>query len=445
MTRHFAILVFAGAIPLHADVSFHRQVAPIFQKSCNGCHRPGKEKGGVDLTTHAGLWKGGKHGEILGASQPEASRLVEAITGPDPSMPKEGDPLIPAQIAIIKQWIREGAKDDTPVAMAWINPPIYHAPPILTALAFSPNNEWLAVSGVHEVILLYATNFSVARHLVGEAAHIESFEFSPDGKLLAVAAGAPGVFGEIPRWDPHSGKKLHAYKAGYDSVYGVHWSPDGANVAFGCADKTARILRVSDGKELVKFDQHSDWVFGAVFLNNGKQIVTGSRDRSLKLVDAANGALLDVINRDKEPIVCLAKHPKEDWVVFGSEVRPRLYQAQAKPDNINLDRDPNAIREFENFENGVTAVTFSPDGKYLASAGSPPGEVRIHQVENGQRTATLRGHEGVIFALAFTPDGSRLATAGFEGKIRVFDWMQNQLQTNFVPVEIQPRLQTSKK
>jgi len=209
-------------------------------------------------------------------------------------------------------------------------------------------------------------------------------------------------------------------------------------VVFGCADKTARLLRISDGKELVRFDQHSDWVFGAAFVQGGKQFVTASRDRSLKLVDSSSGALIDVINRDKEPINCMAKHPLEDWIVFGSEVRPRLYKALAKPDNIEPDRDPNAIREFENFENGVTAIAFSPDGKHLASAGNPLGEVRIHRVDNGERKATLRGHVGLVFALAFSPDGRRLATAGFEGRIRIFDWSRNMMETNFVPVEIHP-------
>ena len=202
------ILVILRADPLHAAVSFHREVAPIFQKSCNGCHRPGKEKGGLDLTTAAGVLKGGKHGTLLGAGNPRDSRLVDTVTGPEPEMPKDGEPLSARQIAVISQWIREGSVDDTPASATRTEPPVYSAPPVLTALTFSPGNEWLAVSGVHDVILLGGTNYQAIRHLLGDAQRIESFEFSPDGTRLAVAAGTPGVFGEIQIWDPRTGTKV---------------------------------------------------------------------------------------------------------------------------------------------------------------------------------------------------------------------------------------------
>src|SRR5688572_18737020 len=43
-------------------VSYFKEVVPIFKRSCNGCHHPGKLKGDLDLTTYAALQKGGKHG-----------------------------------------------------------------------------------------------------------------------------------------------------------------------------------------------------------------------------------------------------------------------------------------------------------------------------------------------------------------------------------------------
>jgi WD40 repeat protein len=136
----------------------------------------------------------------------------------------------------------------------------------------------------------------------------------------------------------------------------------------------------------------------------------------------------------------MEKHPREDWVVFaGAEYRPRLYRASVKTNNLDPGSDPNFIREFEGFDSGMTGLAFSPDGRWLACAGRPVGEVRVHDVSNGQRKAVLRNHEGVVYGLAFSPDGGLLATAGFEGVVRVFAWEKERLVAVFNPVPPESR------
>ncbi|MCI0537365.1 MAG: hypothetical protein L0Z50_19285, partial [Verrucomicrobiales bacterium] len=59
-------LAFISSLPaLGQDatpVSYFKDVFPIFKRSCNGCHHPGKLKGELDLTTYPAFQKGGKHG-----------------------------------------------------------------------------------------------------------------------------------------------------------------------------------------------------------------------------------------------------------------------------------------------------------------------------------------------------------------------------------------------
>src|ERR1043165_1647446 len=113
-------------------ISYYRQVVPILKRSCNGCHHPGKMKGDLDLTTHAAIQKGGKHGAIVKPGDPKSSPLLEEISGDDPSMPKEGDPLSKEEVALIERWIKEGANDDTPAEKLnpykLSEPPKYSAP-----------------------------------------------------------------------------------------------------------------------------------------------------------------------------------------------------------------------------------------------------------------------------------------------------------------------------
>src|SRR5205809_3837197 len=112
--HRFFILLLVSAVSVAAEdklVSYYKDLVPVFKRSCTGCHHPGKLKGQLDLTTYEAFKKGGKHGAAFTPSDAEKSRIIEEISGEEPNMPKEGDPLSKAEIALIERWIREGAKD----------------------------------------------------------------------------------------------------------------------------------------------------------------------------------------------------------------------------------------------------------------------------------------------------------------------------------------------
>ena len=64
----------------NAPISFYKQVRPIFQGQCQGCHQPAKAKGGYIMTEFAAMLKGGKDGHAIIASKPEESNVIELIT-----------------------------------------------------------------------------------------------------------------------------------------------------------------------------------------------------------------------------------------------------------------------------------------------------------------------------------------------------------------------------
>ena len=138
-----------SAAVLRAEpVSYHREVAPLLRANCVSCHKPGKTKGDLDLTSHAALIKGGKSGDIVRMGKPEHSSLVESVSGDEPEMPKEGEPLTKGEIALLARWIAEGARDDTPphISRTPAAPPVYHSLPAIPAIAFSPDGTILAVA-----------------------------------------------------------------------------------------------------------------------------------------------------------------------------------------------------------------------------------------------------------------------------------------------------------
>ena len=100
------------------EVSFYKQIRPILQAHCQGCHQPAKAKGGYVMTDFKGLLAGGDdEGLAVVPGKPSKSTLLMLIT-PDKNgeteMPKGKSPLHSDEIKLIKKWITEGAKDDTP-------------------------------------------------------------------------------------------------------------------------------------------------------------------------------------------------------------------------------------------------------------------------------------------------------------------------------------------
>lgn len=438
----------AGVAAEDQAVSFYRDILPIFKRSCTGCHHPGKLKGQLDLTTYEAFKKGGKHGGALKPGEPKDSLIMDEISGDEPSMPKEGDPLHKDEVALIARWIAQGAKDDTPAdanSFKLAAPPAYTVPPVISALAYSPDGKLLAVSGYHEVLLHTAEGSNLVARLLGESPRIESLAFSPGGQWLAVAGGAPARFGEIQLWDvttnglANSAAGLRrSFRVSSDSVYGVSFSKEADRLAIGCADKSVRILAVKDGKELLKFDNHSDWVFGTLWTLDGKRLLTGSRDRAMKLIDAASGQFIDDINKLLEPVMCIARHPKEDVAAYGGELgTTRTYKISDNQGRTAANNDVNLQKEFERLPGPVHAVAYSPDGTLLAIAGAG-AEVHLHNSKDAQRVARLTGHEGAIFAVAFHPRTNHLATGGFDGKVRVYETAKGELLETFVPVPLRP-------
>ena len=435
--RCLAWIVAVPALLAEDPVSFHKQIRPILVRSCVGCHQPASMQAGLLLTSHEGFLKGGSKGAAVVPGDAGKSIVLGYLDGTkQPRMPFGGKPLPDDQIQLVKRWITEGARDDSPAGAtvtAARKQTVYRQPPLVTALAFSPDGGLLAVSGHHETLLLNPDGALQAR-LPGLSMRINSLAFSPDGTLLAAVGGDPARMGELQIWNVRDRKQLHSVVGSNDTFFGVSFSPDGKKIAFAGADKSIRIYESATGKEIRRADHHEDWVFATIFGIDGKRIVSVGRDRAAKLTDVETGRFIENVNLLKEPLTAITRHPRRDWVALGGTERIPYFYRMDRPRAMRIADDSTLIRKFEKMDGPILALAISSDGQWLA-AGAEAGDVRIYNTETGDVAAHCKGHEGGIYALQFHPDGKRLFTAGFDGLIRSYD-TSGKLLNAFAPVPI---------
>ncbi len=438
-----------------AKVSFYKDIRPVLQENCQGCHQPAKRGGEYVMAPLAAFLKGGESGSpAIVPGKPAESNLIAMISptkGKDgqlkTEMPKEKPPLPAAKIELIARWIGEGAIDDTPASAAAVfdadHPPVYHGLPVLTSLDYSPDGALLAISGYHEVLLHKADGSELVARLIGLSERIQSLAFSPDGKWLAVAGGSPARFGEIQIWNVAERKLALSVPMTYDTLYGVSWSTDGTRVAFGCGDNTVRAIDAKTGQQVLFQGAHSDWVLGTAFSTDSSHLVSVSRDRSMKLIEVATQRFVDNITSItpgalKGGLAAVARHPKKDEVVVGgADGAPktfRIYRPDGKARQIG--DDFNLIRAYDPLPGRIYSVEYSSDGERIVAGSSSDetGEIRVYEAASGRLISKYEGQPGPIYSVRFSRDGKQVAAGGFSGKVILLDAQTGKLIKEFVPI-----------
>lgn len=429
-------------------ISYFRDVRPILQVNCQGCHQPAKAMGEYVMTNFDGLFKGGESEQpAIVPGKPDVSHLLSQITPADgkAEMPKDKPPLADAEIQRIRQWIVEGAQDDTPMSVRGVidmeHPPVYEGAPVLTGLDFSPDDTLLAVSGYHETLLHKADGSGLVARLVGQSERVESLAFSPDGKSLVVSGGSPGRLGEVQVWDVESRKLRFSLPVTYDTVYGASWSGDGTKIAFGCTDNTLRAIDAATGKQVLYQGAHSDWVLDTVFSKDSTYLISVSRDRSMKLVEVATQRFVDNITSItpgalKGGLAAVDRRPgKDELLIGGADGVPKIYQMLRTKARVIGD-DFNLIKAFEAVPGRIYDAHFNADGSrfVIGSSLDGTGEVRVYETDSGKLLAKLEGQHGPVYSVCFNTSGKVVASGGFDGLVRLNDADSGKLIKEFSPI-----------
>jgi WD40 repeat protein len=195
-----------------------------------------------------------------------------------------------------------------------------------------------------------------------------------------------------------------------DRVASLVFSPDGRALVSGSIDKTVRIWDSWTGKELRKIDAHPEGVNAVAISGDGKTIASGSFDQTAKTWDFESGRLLRTFKGSQSQILTVGLSSDARVLAVGTEGGSiRLW-------DTTKDSKP---RRIESHHGSVWSLALSEDGGIVA-AGCNGGTVKICDVNTGRDLKTLK-EGGAVWGVSLSPDGHTLVSGTEEGRITVWD------------------------
>jgi len=377
--------------------------------------------GGFVMASYQTLMKGGAHGPEILPGNSAKSRLVLMVEGTtQPRMPFNGNPLAPAEIAVIKGWIDAGAKGPSAGEAAALQPhlnipdikPRFAEVSPAGSVAFSRDGKTLAVGGYQQVRLLDARTGKVLKSLNGAAGLVRSVAFSPDGKWLAAGGGLCQQWGEIQVWDTQVGKLLRTMRGHKDCIYSVAFSPNGKLLASGSYDKMVKLWDPATGKDLRTLSDHIDAVFAVAFSPDGKWLASGSQDNSVKIWDVATGKRLYTLGDPVDGITCIAFSPS------GKQIAAAGYDKLIYIWNL-AQTGGTLVQSLIADEDSILQIAWSPDGKEIVTS-SADGSIRIRDALTLDPIGIIPHQSDWVDAMSLSPNGKWLAAGRFDGTLSIY-------------------------
>jgi WD40 repeat protein len=299
-----------------------------------------------------------------------------------------------------------------------------HGAPVLS-VAFSPDGQSLVSTSYDDTARIWDLETGLeSRTLWGGLDACRAAAFHPDGGQVVLIPGS-GT-GSPSLWDSETGEVVK-------SLPGERWEsfspavaflPDGKGLItasekrWPSEKKSASRLCLSDldtGDVVRTFEGHAGRVESFAVTGDGKTLVTGGGDASIRIWNTADGVEKGVLTGHRGALLRVAVSSDGSHVAsVGSDQTLRIWRTAGGVEIFKAERLPAEL----------TSVAFSPDGKRIAT-GMADFTVGIRSVPEGEVQKVLTGvSEGLASAgihhVAFSPDGTTVAVAGGDGTVRLW-------------------------
>ena len=289
------------------------------------------------------------------------------------------------------------------------------------ALDLSKDQQWIASGQTDGSIQIWDLDGNQLQTFSGhQGMRVYSVVFSPDKKHL-YSAGEDKI---IRKWDLEKRIEVGTFKEHKSGKIMMDISPDGQRIASGGMDGIIYIWNTENQELIHTLNGHSDAIRDLLFTKGGNELFSGSVDTKAILWSANTAKQIQVYEEkvDGNSEALTGEVGSVDISPDGKTLITGHWNTSIKL----WDRETGQLRQILNAEEPVMKVMFTPDGKFIYSGGKDH-IVRKWIVESGALERTYQ-HKDEVHYLYFIPESQRLLSGSLDNQIYLFNSIDEYLQ-----------------